>query len=87
MTRRWATALLCAYADVLTSVFWPGPVNGLTVLFILLIDAVLAFVLLGLPSLIAAHRLVGRESAEIDENARIRNAELQLRRMGRGSDR
>ncbi len=84
MSRPWATALLCAYADVATAVFWPGPVNGLTVLFVLGVDAAIAFVLLGLPSLRAAHHLTGRASAEIDESARIRNADLQLRRMTRG---
>jgi hypothetical protein len=84
MSRRWAAALLCAYADVFTAVFWPGPINGMTVLFILAVDAVIAFVMLGLPPLRAANRLVGRESAEIDEAHRIRNAEMQLRRMTRG---
>ena len=84
MNRKWATALLCTYADILTAVFWPGPVNGLTVLFIIAVDAIIAFVVLGLPSLRAAHRFTGRASAEIDESHRIRNADLQLRRMTRG---
>lgn len=84
MSRPWATALLCVYADVLTAVFWPGPVNGLTVLFMLAAAAAITFVVLGLPSLRAAHRLTGRASADVDENARIRNADLQLRRTTRG---
>lgn len=83
MSRPWATALLCAYADVLAYMFWSGPVDGLAVLFILFVDAVIAFVVLGLPSLRAAHRLTGRASAEIDETHRIRNAKHQLSRRAR----
>lgn len=72
MPRPRATVLLCVPADVLTAVFWPGPLDGLTVAFIVAVDVTLAFALLGLPPLIRAHRSISLLQADALAGAPIR---------------
>lgn len=75
--RTWACLALIGCADVFTATFWPGPLNGLTVVAILAVDALLAFVLLGLPNIVAAYRcqarvLAGERCADCAGGARER---------------
>jgi hypothetical protein len=89
MSRRWATALLCAYAGVLTAVFWPGPINGLTVLFIIGVDAVLILALLTVPfarrKLTAAYRhqadIIARTAPRGDDLLTVQRREQFVRDM------
>lgn len=56
MSRRWACALLIFCADLLIgAAHWPHFTGG-SLLLILVVDALLAFVLLGLPALREAWR-------------------------------
>ncbi len=80
-------ALICAYADVLTAMFWPGPIDGLTLLTIIAVDALIVLLLLAGSKLVASHRRLDRIVAGVDENGRIREAEYQLHRMTRGGHR
>lgn len=88
MSRNWGVALLVACADVFTATFWPAPVNGLTVLFILFVDAALWIALFAVPRIIAAYRhqaeILSRPAPAGSEVARRR--EQLLRDMQRIRD-
>lgn len=56
MSRRWACALLILCADVLIAAGHAAHFTGGSLLLILAVDALLAFGLLGAPSLRAAYR-------------------------------
>ncbi len=59
-SRDWGVVVLTGCADVFVATFWPGPVNGLTLLTILLIDAVLLIGLIAVPKIVAAYRCQAR---------------------------
>jgi hypothetical protein len=60
MNRSWACALLIACADLLIGSAHAPHFTGGSLLLILFVDALLAFVLLGLPSIVAAYRCQAR---------------------------
>ncbi len=79
MSRGWGCVLLIVVADVLIAAGQASHFTGLTLLLIIGLDAVLAL-LFALPGLAEANRNVGRASAVIDEEHRIRHAASVLKR-------
>lgn len=68
MSRSWGIALLVACADVFAATLWPGPINGLTVLVIFGVDAVLLLALIAVPKVIAANRCQAHILAQFPED-------------------